>query len=72
VKEMGLEQINDEDAIFGIIRKVIEENPKSVEDYKAGKDRAMDFLVGQTMKASKGKGNPQIINKIIKTVLDNI
>jgi aspartyl-tRNA(Asn)/glutamyl-tRNA(Gln) amidotransferase subunit B len=72
VKEMRLEQINDEDAIFGIIRKVIEENPKSVEDYKAGKDRAMDFLVGQTMKASKGKGNPQIINKIIKTVLDNI
>lgn len=72
VKEMGLEQINDEDAIFGIVRQIIEENPKSVEDYKEGKDRAMGFMVGQTMKASKGKGNPQVISKIIKNIIDRI
>ncbi|HYF84555.1 MAG TPA: Asp-tRNA(Asn)/Glu-tRNA(Gln) amidotransferase subunit GatB [Clostridia bacterium] len=72
VKEMGLEQINDKDAIFGIVRQIIEENPKSVKDYKEGKDRAMGFLVGQTMKASKGKGNPQIISKIIKDIIDSI
>ncbi len=72
VKEMGLEQINDEDAILGIVRKILAENPKSVEDYKAGKDKAVVFLVGQTMRASKGKGNPQVINKILRGVLDSI
>lgn len=70
VRELGLEQINDEDAIFEIVRKIIGENPKSVEDYKAGKGRAMGFLIGQTMKASSGKGNPQIISKIIKDIID--
>lgn len=69
VKELELEQINDEDAILEIVRKVVKDNPKSVEDYKAGKDRAIGFLIGQTMKASKGKGNPNIIKKIINNVL---
>jgi aspartyl-tRNA(Asn)/glutamyl-tRNA(Gln) amidotransferase subunit B len=72
VKELGLEQLSDESAIFGIVRKILEENPESVEDYKAGKDRVIGFLVGQTMKASNGKGNPQIINRIIKDLLDRI
>lgn len=72
VKELELEQISDEDAILKIVRKVVKDNPKSIEDYKAGKDKAMSFLVGQTMKASKGKGNPQIINKILKEVLDSV
>ncbi|MHB1395078.1 MAG: hypothetical protein ACYCYE_18905 [Clostridia bacterium] len=48
-----MERINDENAIFGIIRKMLEENSKSVEDYKAGKDRAMSCLVGQTIKPQK-------------------
>lgn len=72
VKELELEQISDEDAILKIVRKVVKDNPKSIEDYKAGKDKAMSFLVGQTMKASKGKGNPQLINKILKEVLDSV
>lgn len=72
VKELGLEQVSDENAIMEIVRKVLEENPKSIEDYKNGKDRAVGFLVGQTMKASKGKGNPQIINKLLKSEIDRL
>lgn len=72
VKELGLEQISDEAAILEIVRKVIEDNPKSVEDYRTGKDKAIGFLIGQTMKASQGKGNPYIINKIINNVLRKI
>lgn len=70
VKELGLEQISDEGAITAIIRRVIDENPKSLEDFSGGKDRAIGFLVGQTMKASKGKGNPGIINKLLKEILE--
>lgn len=69
VKELGLEQISDEDVISEIVRKVIKDNPKSVEDYMSGKDKAIGFLIGQTMKASRGKGNPKIVNKIINNIL---
>ena len=48
-----------------IVVKVISENPQSVADYKAGKDKAIGFIVGQVMKASKGKANPGIVNKLI-------
>lgn len=70
VKEMGLEQISDEGAIGEIIRQVIVDNPKSLEDFRNGKDRAIGFFVGQTMKASKGKGNPGVINKLLKEILE--
>ena len=70
VKDMGLEQISDETAITAIIRQVIMDNPKSIEDFKGGKDRAVGFLVGQTMKASKGKGNPGVINKLLAEILE--
>lgn len=70
VKDMGLEQISDESAITAIIRQVIMDNPKSIEDFKGGKDRAVGFLVGQTMKASKGKGNPSVINKLLIEILE--
>ena len=72
VKQMGLEQISDESAIKDIILQVISKNPKSVEDYKAGKDRAVGFLVGQSMKVSKGKGNPQVINKLVVELLSKM
>jgi aspartyl-tRNA(Asn)/glutamyl-tRNA(Gln) amidotransferase subunit B len=70
IKELGLEQIEDEDAILEIVRKVLKESTEAIADYRAGKDRALGFLVGQTMKASKGKGNPKVISRLIKSELD--
>ena len=65
VKEKGLMQISDEGAIKEVVDRVALANPQSIADYKAGKDRALGFLVGQCMKELKGKGNPQIINKLL-------
>ncbi len=65
VDEKGLKQLSNEDELRKIALKVIEDNPKSVEDYKNGKDKAIGFLVGQIMKATKGKANPQLANKIL-------
>ncbi|MBR3249388.1 MAG: Asp-tRNA(Asn)/Glu-tRNA(Gln) amidotransferase subunit GatB [Clostridia bacterium] len=64
IKEKGWIQISDEGAIKEIVLKIIEANPQSVVDYKAGKDRAIGFLVGQAMKETKGKANPQMLNKM--------
>ena len=64
VNEKGLIQISDEGAIKEIVNKVLESNPESIKDYKAGKDRALGYLVGQAMKESKGKANPQMLNKL--------
>ena len=64
IKEKGWVQISDEGAIKEVVLKVIEENPQSVADYKGGKDKALGFLVGQAMKATKGKANPQMLNKM--------
>lgn len=69
VREKGLIQISDEGELEGIVEKILDENPQSIEDYKNGKDRAVGFLVGQTMKASKGKANPQLVNKLISEKL---
>ncbi len=69
VKEKGLLQISDEGAIKEVVDRVVAANPQSIVDYKAGKDRALGFLVGQCMKELKGKGNPQIINKLIMEYL---
>ncbi len=69
VKELGLEQMNDEGALKAMVAEVIAANPKSVEDFKAGKDRAIGFLVGQIMKKTHGKANPGMVNQlIIKTI----
>jgi len=70
IKEKGLVQISDENALLKIVVEIIDNNPQSVADYKGGKDRAIGFLVGQTMRATKGQGNPQILNKLIKEELD--
>ena len=64
IKEKGWIQISDEGAIKEVVKNVLESNPQSVADYKAGKDRALGFLVGQAMKATKGKANPQMLNKM--------
>ena len=65
VEEEGLIQISDSDELEKIVLEVLENNTQSVEDYKDGKDRALGFLVGQVMKATRGKGNPQMINELI-------
>lgn len=69
VEEQGLVQISDEGAILVIVNEVIADNPASVEDYKAGKDKAIGFLVGQVMKRSKGKANPGLANKLLVEAL---
>ena len=65
IDSMGISQISDTGAIEAMIKEVIDANPQSVIDYKAGKDRAVGFLVGQVMKKSQGKANPAITNKLI-------
>ena len=64
IKEKGWAQISDEGAIKEVVIKVLEANPQSVADYKGGKDKALGFLVGQAMKETKGKANPQMLNKM--------
>ncbi|MBA4697940.1 MAG: Asp-tRNA(Asn)/Glu-tRNA(Gln) amidotransferase subunit GatB [Ruminococcus sp.] len=69
VEENGLKTVNDESALKAVIEKVIAENPKSVEDYKGGKEKAIGFLVGQSMKAMKGKADPGMVNQMLKEAL---
>ena len=69
VEEKGLKTVNDEGALRKTIEEIIAANPQSVEDYHNGKDRAIGFLVGQTMKAMKGKADPAMVNQILKELL---
>ncbi len=69
VEEKGLKTVHDEGALRSTIEGVIAANPQSVEDYRNGKEKAIGFLVGQTMKAMKGKADPGMINKILKELL---
>ena len=69
VEEHGLKTVNDEGALRSTIEKVIADNPQSVEDYHNGKEKAIGFLVGQTMKAMKGKADPGEVNRILKEIL---
>lgn len=65
IKEKGMEQVSDDGALLEMITKVLDDNPKSIEDFAAGKDRAVKFLMGQVMKASKGKANPKKANAMV-------
>ena len=69
VEENGLAVVNDESAIRATIEEVIKANPQAVEDYHNGKEKALGALMGQTMRATKGKANPAIVNKILKELL---
>lgn len=69
VEENGLKTVNDEGALRRTVKEIIAANPKSVEDYHSGKEKAIGFLVGQTMKAMKGKADPGLINQMIKELL---
>jgi aspartyl-tRNA(Asn)/glutamyl-tRNA(Gln) amidotransferase subunit B len=65
VKDKGLVQISDEGEILNMVTETLDNNPQSIDDYKNGKDKAIGFLVGQIMKASRGKANPQLVNKLL-------
>lgn len=70
VEEQGLVQITDTGAIEEIVKQVIADNPKSVEDFKSGKGKAIGFLVGQVMKQSKGRANPGVVNELLQKHLN--
>lgn len=69
VEEHGLKTINDEGELRRTVEEVIAANPQSVDDYRNGKEKAIGFLVGQTMKAMKGKADPASVNKMLKELL---
>lgn len=70
VQRLSLAQVSDEGDLKNIVNDVVASNPQLIESYKNGKTNVLGFLVGQCMKASKGKGNPQIINKLIRDIID--
>ncbi len=72
VKEQGLSQISDEGELANVVDQVIAENPKSVEDYKSGKTKAIGFLVGQVMKLTKGRANPGLVNQLLEEKLKKL
>jgi aspartyl-tRNA(Asn)/glutamyl-tRNA(Gln) amidotransferase subunit B len=69
VKEKGLEQIGDASELEALVKEILTANPKSVEQYKAGKDKLFGFFVGQAMQKTKGKANPKMINDLLKKLL---
>ena len=70
VEAHGLKTIHDEGALREVVEKVLAQNPQSVADYKGGKQKAIGFLVGQTMKAMKGKADPGLVNRMLKEMLE--
>lgn len=72
VEEKGLKVVSDEGALRKVIAEIIAANPQSVTDYKAGKEKAMGFLVGQTMRGMKGKADPAMVNAIVKELLSEM
>jgi len=66
IEARGLKQISDEGAIAAVVNEVIAKNPQSVEDFRNGKDKAIGFLVGQVMKATKGQANPGVVNQLLR------
>ena len=69
VEEHGLKVINDEGELLRVIESIISQNPQSVEDYRSGKEKALGFLVGQTMRVMKGKADPGMVNSMLKKLL---
>ncbi len=70
IKEKGMNQISDEDALVNIINEVIQNNPRVVEDYRSGKEKAFGFFVGQVMKNTRGQANPAVVNRLLKECLN--
>ncbi|MCD7737506.1 MAG: Asp-tRNA(Asn)/Glu-tRNA(Gln) amidotransferase GatCAB subunit B, partial [Lachnospiraceae bacterium] len=72
VEEKGLKTVGDEGLLRKAVEEVLQNNPQSVSDYKGGKQKALGFLVGQTMKAMKGKVDPAMVNRLLKEALDQV
>lgn len=70
VEAKGWKQISDEGELTEIINGILDDNQQSIDDYKDGKEKALGFLVGQTMKATRGQANPEMVNKILRTEID--
>ena len=66
IEEKGLIQVNDENELVVVIQEIIDKNEKSVQDYKGGKDNALQFLIGQVMKMTKGRANPEMAKKLLE------
>jgi aspartyl-tRNA(Asn)/glutamyl-tRNA(Gln) amidotransferase subunit B len=71
IEQQGLKQISDASAIEGIIREVLENNPKQIEQYRGGQEKLIGFFVGQVMKATQGKANPKQVNELLRKMLDS-
>ena len=69
VQEQGLRQISDEDALIAAIEEVLANNPAEVEEFRNGRDKLLGFFMGQVMKATQGKANPQAVNKLLREKL---
>ena len=70
VKEQGITQISDSQELERLIAEVIKENPESVDDYRGGKEKALGFMVGQVMRKTGGRANPQLVNEMLKRSLE--
>jgi aspartyl-tRNA(Asn)/glutamyl-tRNA(Gln) amidotransferase subunit B len=70
VQEKGITQISDEEELARHIEEAIRENPASVEDFRKGKEKALGFLVGQVMRKTKGRANPQVVNDMLRSHLE--
>ena len=72
VKAHGLEQVSDAGLVGGVVDKVLSANPKSIQDFKAGKEKAFGFLVGQVMRELKGQASPQVVNQTLREKLEQL
>ena len=70
IEQQGLKQISDASAIEGIIKEVLDNNPKQIEQYRGGQEKLFGFFVGQVMKATQGKANPKQVNELLRKLLD--
>ena len=71
IEQQGLKQISDVSAIEGIIKEVLDNNPKQIEQYRGGQEKLFGFFVGQVMKATQGKANPKQVNELLRKLLDS-
>ena len=71
IESRGLKQISDSSEIEAIIKQVLDNNPKQIEQYRAGQHKLLGYFVGQVMKATQGKANPQQVNELLKKQLDS-